>query len=171
MSKTNKQNHARKRKRKPPVNRHNRAASQSNNDLETELCASEKKIKLDHYKDLAINAEDDNFFLLLNFSILKEMFTPLLSCPVCQYHVTLTDIQGHRMGFCHNLEIRCLSCEWKKSFYSSKECSTGRKTQGRKMYEINARAVIGFREIGHGLSAMQTLSKCMNLSSECQSIQ
>jgi len=38
---------------------------------------------------------------------------------------------------------------------SLNECSTGRKTRGRSIYEINAGAVIGLREIEHGLSAIK----------------
>ena len=161
---SNKQNSSRKRKRKPPVNKHCKNASSSTN-IE-ELCASEKKIKLDDYSDLANIEHDDDFFVMMNFSIMKNMFAPLLNCPTCQAdNMTILNERDKRMGFAHSLKIRCSSCAWSKTFFSSKECAKERKVQGRNIYEVNARAVIGFREIGCGLSALQTFSKCMNLNS------
>ena len=44
-----------------------------------------------------------------------------------------------------------------KPFYTSPV------TEGRSTYDINARALIGFREIGCGFAAMQTFSSIMNM--------
>ena len=161
-----KQNSLRKRKRKPPVNRHSKYPS-SSTDIE-KVCASENKIKLDHYSELADESDDDDFFMMINFSIMKHMFAPLLHCPICHVdNITVVDNRGKRMGFAHNLKISCLACAWSKTIYTSKECGKKERqeVQGRNLFEVNARAVIGFREIGCGISAMQTFSKCMNLNS------
>ena len=48
-----------------------------------------------------------------------------------------------------------MECEWKHCFNTSKK-------QGRS-HEVNVRAVLAFREIGRGHSAMTTFSKVMNM--------
>ena len=61
----------------------------------------------------------DNYFCLINFAILKDMFS-LLMCPCCSSNVMLSDKRSSRMGFAYCLEIVCNICNWRKSFYTSK---------------------------------------------------
>nr|XP_047135023.1 uncharacterized protein LOC124812429 [Hydra vulgaris] len=69
------------------------------------------------------------------------------------------------MGFAHCILIKCSICDWMKPFYTSPKTSYNLKIdfRGRKTFDVNARAVIGFREIGCVFSFMQKFSSIMNL--------
>ena len=51
------------------------------------------------------------------------------------------------MGFAHCVLIKCLVCDWMKPFYTSPKTSYNPESdfKGRKTFDINARAVIGFK--------------------------
>ena len=49
------------------------------------------------------------------------------------------------MGFAHLFVLKCSVCAWTNSTYSSKQCVREKQTQGRQIFEVNARAVISFR--------------------------
>ena len=117
------------------------------------------------------NNDHDDYFVLLNFSILRTV-TKLLSCPDCHTDgLCITDNLHKRMRFSHILELSCSSCDWHYPFSTSKELvnvagsAATEEKNGRHKYEANVRAVIAFREIGRGFQSIQTFSQCMNLYS------
>ena len=56
------------------------------------------------------------------------------------------------------------TCEWKNSFFSSKQCSrVNNNKKGHQIFEVNACAIISFREIGRGYNAMENFARCMNI--------
>ena len=116
--------------------------------------------------DTLKTAADDDYFILVNFSILKDVISHMV-CPDCYGDTVLTDNFSLRMGFVHSLHISCVACEWSHLFSTSNlvrksvEVTPGR---GRNKYEANVRAVIAFREIGRGYHGMQKFSECMNMS-------
>lgn len=168
----NKQNSQRKRQRKSPQNRHskNKCEMEVVTEVTPELeCPSSKKLNT---KDKSIDVPDHNihntdYFILFNYSILKSFITPLLVCPECNrlQQLTIFDNSEKRMGLVHHLEFVCMACERKGSLYSSPQCKRQNRTQGRQIYEANARAVIAFREIGRSHHGMQTFTHCMNMHS------
>ena len=167
-SKGNKQNKGRKRKRMPPKNRNTKNLFEvETNVVNVQLeCSSAKKLQAN---DVGDDYELDNtdYFILFNFSILKNFITPMLVCPKClsRQQLIISDRLDRRMGLAHQLEFVCVVCEWKGSLSSSKQCSREEKTQGRQIYEANVRAIIACREIGRGHHAMQTFTQCMNMYS------
>ena len=73
-------------------------------------------------------------------------------------------------GFSHYIVLQCnnTECDWKHCFHTSEK-------QGPS-YTVNTRAVLAFREIGRGHSAMVTFTKLMNMppppiSRNCMKIQ
>ena len=142
----------RKRKKKPPVNKYSRINLSNISPEKVTSSISKKRLIIDqtnlNTKSEAIRQEDD-YFLFVNFSILKSLFQSLLVCPECGHKkITLSDNRKKRKGFAHNSELLCKSCEWYKSVYTSKECIKQNHGQGPKIYKANARVVIGFRDIG-----------------------
>ena len=97
----------------------------------------------------------DNVCGFINFF---GVFDYILKCPECgdemKSHVDMTKkVKKHRHA--HYISLQCVECGWKYCFDTSKK-------QGQS-YEINVRAVLGFRKIGKGHSAMTTLSKVLNI--------
>ena len=52
------------------------------------------------------------------------------------------------MGFANKLILKCMSCKWKNDMFTSNGVTQPTKKQGRKMFEVNIRSIIAFREIG-----------------------
>ena len=110
--------------------------------------------------------EKDNYNFIMNFNILKDITTEIVKCTECECAVHIVDNKSSRMGFSHMFFISCWSCDWQKSFCSSKECNNKDiKTQGRKPFETNVQIVVGFHEIGRGFSATENFTRCMNMHS------
>ena len=84
--KSNKQNFSRKRKKKPPVNKYSRINLSNISPENVTSSISKKRLIIDqtnlNTKSEVIRQEDD-YFLFVNFSILKGLFQPLLVCPEC----------------------------------------------------------------------------------------
>ena len=127
-------------------------------------CSSLSSQKLNdsihNLKELETNQH--NYFFIINFEILKNVFNETGCCGDCQGPINLND--AGKMGFSVKLTLDCTLCDWSKSFNSSPEflppnCSATKK----KSFEVNARSVIAFREIGRGHEAMATFTTMMNM--------
>lgn len=171
LKRCNKQNFGTKKKKKwngqaPPKKSkfsHPPSCSSTENEPPDSLCSSAKKLKDNCMADRE-NTLSDDYFIFVNFGIFKSLFDESgLCCPDCHEVVEFFDNNLKRRGFAHCLSIKCTQCDWIKTCYSSSEVQhKGQPKKGRKMYDINARAVIGFREVGCGYSSMKTLSSFMN---------
>ncbi|XP_057293982.1 uncharacterized protein LOC130622537 [Hydractinia symbiolongicarpus] len=182
MSSIKKKNPSRKRKRKwngvvPSKHRKQQQLSYPVNDFENVSCASSRKLNLDSSSQ---GGSSNNYFIALNFEILKELVAAT-SCPDClEGEMTIVDIAKQRMGFCHLLELKCTLCDYSKRFHSSQvvenkmDVKKPKITDGTKKkkaskisinpFDINVRFVIGLREIGTVHEAMKTLSSCLNMN-------
>ena len=151
-------------------NQHSKKTSNEN----TPRSASGKKIRP------STNSEDhneDDFNFIMNFNLLKSAIC-ILRCPhMCQEGVTL-NCGSLKYGLCHELKIVCQNgaCEWSHSFYSSltykKPLKPGiddltnsveKKKQGKNPFDVNTRAIIAFREIGRGHTALERFCGVMNM--------
>ena len=85
--KSNKQNFSRKRKKKLPLNKYSRINLSNISPEKVTSSISKKRLIIDqtnlNTKSELIRQEDD-YFLFVNFSILKSLFQPLLVCPECE---------------------------------------------------------------------------------------
>ena len=95
--------------------------------------------------------------IFMDLSVLFQVFDKILKCPECGGEMSSHIDTKKKNGYSHYIVLQCKSieCEWKHCFNTSKK-------QGRS-HEVNVRAVLAFREIGRGHSAMTTFSKVMNM--------
>ena len=99
--------------------------------------------------------------------MLANICCELIACPDCAANIVAIDQHLKRMGFAHCILIKCSIRDWMKPFNTSLKTSYNPESdfKRRKTFDVNARAVIGFREIGWGFSSMQIFSSIMNLKS------
>ena len=127
--------------------------------------------KISSAEDAYLSSTPDpgDYFIVFHFGILKDMLNQIGCCPNCseKNKLSFVDELPLRMGFAHKLSLSCQKCLWTMSSFTSKECSTilNVNTQGRRKFEVNVRTGISFREIGKGLGAIKTFSRCMNMYS------
>ena len=137
----------------------------SKNDPEN--CPQMKKLKNASFEDIQEGDTDtDDYYLLVKYKILKDLFTKVAACPQCNLRtVIISDKLNERMGLAHKIRLYCSEkkCDYKDELYMDNLCKTERCTQGRQPYESNVRAIIGIREIGHGHSGMRNVLHCMHV--------
>ena len=95
--------------------------------------------------------------IFMDLSALFNVFDVILKCPECNSDMSTQVNMNKKNGFSHHIVLQCKSteCDWKYCFNTSKK-------QGHS-HEVNVRAVLAFREIGRGHTAMTTFSKVMNM--------
>ena len=86
-----------------------------------------------------------------------KVFGEVLKCPDCGNQMSSHIDMRKKNGFSHYIVLQCnnTECDWKHCFHTSEK-------QGPS-YTVNTRAVLAFREIGRGHSAMVTFTKLMNM--------
>lgn len=151
---------ARKRKRKFQGNKklcESASAKKQKTDL---LCASANKINI---PETSCGNDNDNYNVILNFGILKQLLELFLQCPRCKKNdVCLLNDLSKRQGFSYRLVINCNDCLFEKSLYSS-EVSSVKALTGRAPFKINLQTVLSFREIGKGYQSIELFSALMNM--------
>eukprot|EP00112_Aurelia_sp_Birch-Aquarium-sp1_P012847 Seg2706.2 transcript_id=Seg2706.2/GoldUCD/mRNA.D3Y31 product="hypothetical protein" protein_id=Seg2706.2/GoldUCD/D3Y31 len=110
-------------------------------------------------KDKGEEREDD-FRFFMESSILLDLLSEVSHCPECKNKVTSTLIPDAKLGLCHKIIMRC-QCNWEKVIYTSRQAT--QQGSGRKTFDVNARAVIAFREIGAGFASMERFCGFMNM--------
>ena len=87
-------------------------------------------------------------------------------CPECKdSNITIENVLNKKKGYCYLLRLHCRSCLWEKTTYSSNARKKKQQRRGKKIYEVNTRMAVAFREFGRGHSAMKIFSQCMNMLS------
>ena len=144
----NKQKFSRKRKIKF---RGNRYTKKQNVSPEPSTPPSLRSRKVTQGEPSKSAIDDDDYFLLINFKILKTFMQNYLCCPQCEEStINFTIDNSSRMGFANKMVLSCASCDWDSIFFTSNQTTKPSKKQGRNMFEINVRSVVAFREIGKG---------------------
>lgn len=97
--------------------------------------------------------------IFVELKVLFGVLNEVLKYPDCCGKMTSHIDMKKKNGFSHYIVLQCedTECEWKHCFHSSQK-------QGPS-YNVNVRAVLAFREIGRGDSAMVTFTKVMNMPS------
>ena len=86
--------------------------------------AKKRQDSINYSTSIVDELDQDDYYLFLNFKILKETLQGLLLCPEChQPTVNFVNNQEARMGFANKLTISCDICDWEKNFYTSKQCN------------------------------------------------
>ena len=120
-------NTVRKRKRHFHGNRYTKKRNiETQNEQEATSSSSRaKKLQdsLNYSTSIVDELDQDDYYLFLDFKVLKETLQGLLLCPEChQPTVNFVNDQEARMGFANKLTISCDICDWEKNFYTSKQC-------------------------------------------------
>ena len=68
---------------------------------------------------------------------------------------------SQKKGLSLCLEFKCIKCEWRKCFYTSKGVKN--ENLGAPSYEVNYLSIIAMRKIGRGHTSLSTLCGVMNL--------
>ena len=125
--------------------------------------ASFQKLNTSVVNLMDIETNQDNFFFLMNFCMLKSLINQICVCRSC--NGDNLEIQNtEKMGFSLQFSIECNHCDWTYKFFSSPEFKFQEKdSRGQKSYEINIQLVIAFQEIGRGHEAMKTFTAMMNI--------
>lgn len=94
---------------------------------------------------------------IINLEILNKILLSSAKCVDCDsVGLQIIEIPENRKGLAVNLGIVCNECGFENYFYSS------RKTE-KSFFDVNLRCVYGFRSIGKGKSAADTLCAVMDL--------
>ena len=136
--------------------------------LDSTPTASERKIKESTEGEdiFYVDDLDDGHkpaYILMDTEIMFSIFDELVKCPRCGFHVETRHLIDNKQGLAHNFQIKSssLSCQWSKSFFSSKEVT--RDGRGSKPFDVNLRKTLAFREIGKGHAGIETFCGCMNM--------
>jgi len=149
----NKKNFSRKRKRK-----WNGVIANKVKSAKAPCLSSASERKLSHSNTNVNDATKNDFFFLMYFPIFENIIGQL-ACPEClSTTIEVLNNESNRKGFTSCFSVKCSSCTWKNTFYTSPEVKKTNKKQGRNMYELNIRSVIAFREIGCGFTPMKTFA-------------
>ena len=108
---------------------------------------------------------DSCHYLLLDSNILENILSIVGVCPTCHSkELKLCNNILRKKGLANCLEIKCTAsdCDYFFSKYTSKRVRQDRVVQGQSPFDINARVVIAFCEIGKGHRAVETLFGYMN---------
>ena len=91
-----------------------------------------------------IETNQDIFFFLMNFCILKSLINQISVCRSCNDD-NLEIHNTEKKGLSLKCSIECNDCDWTYKFFSSLEFKFQEKdSRGQKSYEINIRSVIAF---------------------------
>lgn len=131
MGKWNKQNFARKRKRKD-MEISIKSSTASVKKLVKKIVLIVTKIKVVmlviiflaqvqrkwNYKKSYRTISKANYFLLVNFSVLQVIFEEVSRCPDCDERLTLSDNLNNRIEMANSFEMNCNVSSYKNNFYS-----------------------------------------------------
>ena len=157
--------HSRKRKfygnRFVTVSNEGEQKSRPNNSGQGEMSTRAKKLKLSEISQSESEDQDD-YYIIVNMRVIKSIIGLVGQCKSCDAPVEIQNDLDKRKGFSYCLKLNCTNCGWEKDWYTSAE-SKKEGSPGRSMFDVNARVVLAFREIGQGYKAISTFGTSMNM--------
>lgn len=104
--------------------------------------------------------KEDNeleMYFFMNLSILKSIIDVVGQCPDCKNNTVSVNINtDKKKGFAQEIMLEC-TCLWTHTVFS-----IPRIKDGKSSFDINLRTVMAFREIGKGLTSIETFCRLMN---------
>ena len=98
-------------------------------------------------------------YMLTGISIFLDLLQLVGRCPDCSSNIENAVDFLSKKGFAQKVIVNCKDCGWSYSTYLSKSL----KTDESSRYDVNVRSIIAFREIGRGLSHIETFNQIMNM--------
>ena len=95
-----------------------------------------------------------------DISIFLDLLQLVGTCPDCSSNIENTVDVLSKKGFAQKVLVNCKDCVWSYSTYLSQSL----KTDESSRYDVNVRPIISFREIGRGLSHIETFNRIMNMT-------
>lgn len=127
--------------------------------------ASAKKINASSDADACSGDNELEYsfhYLIIDCELLQGIIDVVGKCPRCKESgLVVSNNLAEKKGLSNLLLISCTSCDYVLSTYTSQHIPRP-NTRGQKPFDINARAIIAFREIGKGHAAMEQLFGLMN---------
>ena len=137
--------------------------------------SSASKIDFSFYSTMGNNAESgsDNpktssnmdttiMYTMTDMKIFINLLQLVGQCPESSNAITTTVNFSSKKGLAQKVVLSCKNttgCPWTYSTYTS----TMIKNDKRSRYDVNIRSIIAFREIGRGLSHIETFHRIMNM--------
>ena len=107
------------------------------------------------------NNDIASHYIIHDIEILRDILLTIACCPKCNERVVhFRNNISQKKGLSNLLQLNCNACNWNYSCYTSKTVES--EKPGHKSFDINARALIAFREIGRGYGAMEKACGIMN---------
>ncbi len=153
-------------KQGPADDRPNGGNSEANaTKSQEETPRSSKRLRFDLEGNEENSATNDDYFLLMNFKLLKTIISTFGKCKECSTgELQVEDVLQMRMGFANKIKITCSNCCWKYSFFTSDTVSSSRGNHaGREYFESNVRVAVAFREIGRGFNSLENFARVLNI--------
>lgn len=113
-------------------------------------------------------------YRIVDIKIIRDILSTQTLCSQCNCQsLTLSEVSSAKAGLVSRLVLSCdsESCDFSHTFYTSsrvkkqvyeKDGQTKAKV-GKESFDLNARMVLGFRDIGKGLSAMEKFCAALNM--------
>ena len=98
-------------------------------------------------------------YMLTDISIFLDLLQLVGRCPDCSINIENTVDFLSKKGFAPKVIVNCKDCGWSYSTHLSKSL----KTDESSRYAVNVRSIMAFREIGRGLSHIETFNRIMNM--------
>lgn len=108
-----------------------------------------------------------DFNIILDCSILKSIIDVIGKCPECDKRLHLTIDTVNKKGLSLPIKLSCCCCDWNHTVYSSSRLD---KSDDKSRFEVNLRSVMAFREIGKGLTALESFCSVMNMPSPVSNV-
>ena len=114
-------------------------------------------------EDCSIDESSSFGYVLFDTNIFINLINSIGKCEKCGCNVNTIHQLEEKRGFCLSFKIVCVNsnCKWFK--YCLTSVKKDEVTRGRKMYDVNIRAVIAYREIGKGHATMETANGYVNM--------
>ena len=111
------------------------------------------------------SADTPSGYRMIDVSILANIFH-LVCCPGCKddKSLRLSDINSEKKGLARLMQIKCSSCLYTKTFFTSKQIGASKKG-GRNPFDINIRSVYACRQIGAGHEHLKKMCAYLNMPS------
>ena len=105
------------------------------------------------------NINTSCMYMITNIKIFLDLLQLVGRCLHCSSNIDNTVDFSSKKGLAQKLIVSCEDCNWNYSTY----LSTSIKTEQSSRYDVNVRSIIAFREIGRGLSHIETFNRIMNM--------
>ena len=96
-------------------------------------------------------SENPYHYLIIDSEVLQTTIDVIGKCPKCKENsLVLSNKVSQKKGLANLLQINCSSSDCDFVYSTCSKTINHQSTPGQNPFDVNARAIIGFREIGKG---------------------